>query len=164
MTTMTSVDSWKGVKSVDRLKGFNCLFKVVHDVNICIEIESAFHSIAISKEMYIDKLLQLLHNLRQNANLANRGKNIIQLSDAEMAQGTILEFLQNEAIMRVKRFDQMLQDKYDSMNDKTYASSLKCNKCGSSDVTWEQKQTRSADEAMTVFCTCSKCKLRWKMC
>ena len=52
---------------------------------------------------------------------------------------------------------------FESVIEKSAHSCVKCRKCGSSDVAWEQKQTRGADEAMTVFCTCSKCNLRWKM-
>ena len=38
-----------------------------------------------------------------------------------------------------------------------------CRKCKSAKITFNQKQTRSADEAMTVFCQCSDCLYRWKM-
>jgi len=40
---------------------------------------------------------------------------------------------------------------------------LRCKKCGSNDITHEFLQTRSADEGTTIFCTCTKCKKRWKM-
>ena len=42
-------------------------------------------------------------------------------------------------------------------------SGVRCKKCGSNDVTHEFLQTRSADEGTTIFCTCMKCKKRWKM-
>lgn len=35
---------------------------------------------------------------------------------------------------------------------------IQCKKCGSNAVDTEQKQTRSADEPMTIFCQCRKCK------
>lgn len=38
-----------------------------------------------------------------------------------------------------------------------------CNKCGSDDVFSESRQTRSSDEAMTVFFTCLNCGNKWKM-
>jgi DNA-directed RNA polymerase subunit M/transcription elongation factor TFIIS len=40
---------------------------------------------------------------------------------------------------------------------------LRCKKCGSNDISHEFLQTRSADEGTTIFCTCTKCKKRWKM-
>lgn len=36
-----------------------------------------------------------------------------------------------------------------------------CFNCRSSDVTAEQKQTRSSDEAMTTFCRCNHCNKAW---
>ena len=38
-----------------------------------------------------------------------------------------------------------------------------CKKCGSDNVYSESRQTRSADEAMTVFYTCLNCGNRWKV-
>ena len=40
---------------------------------------------------------------------------------------------------------------------------IACPKCRSSSVDTEQKQTRSADEPMTVFCKCRKCGKRFVM-
>jgi|TARA_B110000208_G_scaffold27660_1_gene36186 transcription elongation factor S-II len=37
-----------------------------------------------------------------------------------------------------------------------------CNKCKSKKTTYYQMQTRSADEPMTTFVTCSNCDLKWK--
>ena len=47
----------------------------------------------------------------------------------------------------------------------TSNSVLKCkNKtCRSINLTWEQKQTRSADEGMSIFVMCTVCKTRWKL-
>jgi transcription elongation factor S-II len=38
-----------------------------------------------------------------------------------------------------------------------------CGGCKNNRCSYYQKQTRSADEPMTVFVTCLVCKLRWKM-
>jgi DNA-directed RNA polymerase subunit M/transcription elongation factor TFIIS len=40
---------------------------------------------------------------------------------------------------------------------------IKCSKCHSNRVDTEQKQTRSADEPMTVFCLCRNCGKRFTM-
>ena len=39
---------------------------------------------------------------------------------------------------------------------------LQCKKCQSRRIHRVEKQTRSADEAATVFCFCSECGNRWK--
>jgi DNA-directed RNA polymerase subunit M/transcription elongation factor TFIIS len=46
---------------------------------------------------------------------------------------------------------------------KTVECQIKCGRCKSTQVSVEQKQTRGADESMTVFVQCDKCGLRWKM-
>ena len=38
-----------------------------------------------------------------------------------------------------------------------------CKKCKSNEVDTEQKQTRSADEPMTIFCKCRKCQTCFRM-
>ena len=40
---------------------------------------------------------------------------------------------------------------------------FQCKKCGSQKTTFYSLQTRSADEPMTNFITCVKCKNRWKI-
>lgn len=40
---------------------------------------------------------------------------------------------------------------------------LHCTRCGSDDVHVELKQTRSADEGMTVFAKCNQCSKSWRM-
>jgi DNA-directed RNA polymerase subunit M/transcription elongation factor TFIIS len=40
---------------------------------------------------------------------------------------------------------------------------IKCARCGSTDISFEFSQTRSADEGTTVFCYCTACSKRWKM-
>lgn len=44
----------------------------------------------------------------------------------------------------------------------TGKSLFKCRICRSTDIVWTQKQTRSADEAMTVFLECQNCWNKWK--
>jgi DNA-directed RNA polymerase subunit M/transcription elongation factor TFIIS len=40
---------------------------------------------------------------------------------------------------------------------------IQCKRCKSNAVDTEQKQTRSADEPMTIFCACRKCGQRWRI-
>ena len=45
----------------------------------------------------------------------------------------------------------------------TNTSLLKCMKCRKSNCTYNQAQTRSADEPMTTFVYCNNCGNRWKV-
>lgn len=47
-------------------------------------------------------------------------------------------------------------------NDEEYEGIFKCRKCGSKKTTYYQLQTRSADEPMTTYVTCTSCDNRWK--
>ena len=80
-------------------------------------------------------------------------------------RGTIIERIRTAEDERRRLFARMLQEKYDSLDahPEEYKSSLACRRCKSTDVNWEQKQTRSADEGMSVYCTCSGCGHRWTM-
>lgn len=46
----------------------------------------------------------------------------------------------------------------------TKTDMLKCGKCKKKDCTYNQLQTRSADEPMTTFVLCNACGNRWKFC
>ncbi|XP_067862976.1 transcription elongation factor A protein 3 [Heptranchias perlo] len=46
----------------------------------------------------------------------------------------------------------------------THSSLLQCGKCKKKNCTYNQVQTRSADEPMTTFVLCNECGNRWKFC
>lgn len=46
----------------------------------------------------------------------------------------------------------------------TKTDMLKCGKCKKKNCTYNQLQTRSADEPMTTFVLCNNCGNRWKFC
>jgi DNA-directed RNA polymerase subunit M/transcription elongation factor TFIIS len=87
------------------------------------------------------------------------------LDDHALARGSIVESIRNTEAERTRAFTDMLHDRYESVralaSDKT--SLLRCRACGATDIAWRQVQTRSADEPMTVFCSCMRCKARWRL-
>uniref|UniRef100_A0A8C7D4J9 Transcription elongation factor A (SII), 3 n=1 Tax=Oncorhynchus kisutch TaxID=8019 RepID=A0A8C7D4J9_ONCKI len=46
----------------------------------------------------------------------------------------------------------------------TISDLFQCSKCGKKNCTYNQMQTRSADEPMTTFVLCNECGNRWKFC
>ena len=104
----------------------------------------------------------------------------------------IVERIQREEALRSEQVQTMLNEKYDNVSrqDARGESVLRCNNCGSSEIHFSQKQTKSADESMTcagrhpctpaararptqrhpsstlarsVFCLCRNCKSKWRM-
>lgn len=39
---------------------------------------------------------------------------------------------------------------------------IECPRCGSTETLYYEKQSRSADEAATIYCRCKKCGKAWK--
>lgn len=155
--------TWKTIEPQKRKTVIQLLKNFTADSLQSRDLESTIHGISTTLDEYIDKSQQIILNLKNNPSLVNIGIDIVLYSDAQLAKGTIVECIEKESEERKKRFEQMLHEKYNLLNDKTFKETLKCRRCGSSEVQWEQKQTRSADEASTVFCSCNKCKNRWTM-
>lgn len=126
-------------------------------------IEACVYAMSVTHNMYTDKMQQIIFNERANASLYKKGIEVVNMTDEEMAEGTLIEDIALERHTQRLKFEQIMQEKYDRINNQSFKTTLKCRRCGSAEVAWEQKQTRGADEAMTVFCTCSKCKNRWTM-
>ena len=146
-----------------RLESARFINDMIEDWRVAREIEMSVHAISATSTNYQDKMHQLVFNLKANPSLKKEGASIVLMDDQKMAKGTIIEDIERETKQKQERFEHILQEKYDKVNRESYRTTLKCGRCGSSDVSWEQKQTRGADEAMTVFCTCGKCNKRWTM-
>tara|TARA_B100000945_G_C20362252_1_gene587769 strand:- start:772 stop:1251 length:480 start_codon:yes stop_codon:yes gene_type:complete len=155
--------SWTTIEPTNRRNVLYLLDKFNNNMKNSRDLEAAIHASCRNKNEYMDKCQQIILNIMKNPKLRGNGIDLIVKTDTEMSKGTILEDIQNQSNIQRIRFEQMLTEKYELMNDKSYNTTLKCRRCGSSEVSWEQKQTRSADEASTVFCTCQKCNNRWTM-
>lgn len=130
------------------------------DVRLCRTVEASCHGVSASDADYHDLIRRSAFNLASNPAV---GEDVVHATDEELARGTLLGKLEAECAARKERFEQMLQEKYNSLDDEKFQAIITCRACGSTEVRWEEKQTRSADEGASVFCTCSNCKNRWVM-
>ena len=107
---------------------------------------------------YEAKVRQLAFNLRKTPGLRDvPPSTLVQLTDKALATGTDVERWTAE-------FEVDLANEVRLVNSNIEcASLLKCRRCKSDRISTKQVQTRGADEAMTVFCECDACSLRWKM-
>lgn len=124
-----------------------------------------------SKPAYMAHMRKLTHSLASNG-AALLGvytpDQLAQLDDAILAKGSPLE-VWAEAYRARKREEEALLTSNESViaEDEQARTQVEgimvCTRCKSSDITWDQKQTRGADESMTVFFQCRNCAKRWKM-
>lgn len=131
------------------------------DFPLCREIESAIHSKSQTTNDYLNNVLRVSWNIYKNPSIDS--VSVVFEKDVNLIFGTIIEKIEKATKERNERFERMLQEKYDSINESGYNTLLKCRRCGSSEISYEEKQTRSADEAATIFVSCSTCKNRWIM-
>ena len=119
----------------------------------------------LSKE-YKAKSRQLLFNMRDPKNRDLRGgvlcgdiepEQLLSLSPEELASNDMRS--KNDAVR-----DAMARESIRGQQAMASTDQFQCSKCKQRKCTYYQMQTRSADEPMTTFVTCTVCDKRWKFC
>ena len=138
------------------------LFRTVLDPRVAVDVEAAVAAHVINAKIpveYESKVKQLVWNLGKSPGLKQHPPHIlVNLDNASMAAGTDVE-------QWVIDYEREMEHENTLVNSKHTGgtSLLKCRRCKSKHISTKQVQTRGADEAMTVFCECDSCGLRWKM-
>ena len=125
------------------------------------ELEANAHALAVDAHHYNDIVFKVAQHLHSTGSIDDAL--ISHRSPQALMKGTLTERIQRTEDERRRVFEKMLQEKYESISSSGGASSLRCRRCSSTDILVEQKQTRSADEGMSVYCVCSTCDNRWTM-
>lgn len=134
------------------------LYSIRSDFDFCRDIEARCMSCSTTRVEYESAVRHMAYNLWYNPDL---NENVLYADDSHMTTNTLVGVMESEKRARQLRFERILQEKYDSLNDFQFRAIVKCRRCGSEEVTWEEKQTRSADEGCSLFCQCKSCFKRW---
>lgn len=111
---------------------------------------------------YTKEATRICHNIYHNPALLKIDSHTLCNLSNDECRAPELEHHANEETQTAHIVQSMLKEKYaDSVSTNT-AGKLRCRVCKGTDVSFQQKQTRGADEAMTIFCVCV-CGARWKM-
>ena len=119
-----------------------------------------------SRRPYMRAARSMAFNLRQNGAYLVQTytpQQLPQLDHTLLAKNTPMEKWYENHLENQRKQEEMLQMQPTDLLEDDGTSLIQCSRCQSSDVIWEQKQTRGADESMTVFFQCKNCGKRWKM-
>lgn len=142
------------------------------------EMEDAMYKFSKGdRSIYIGKARSLAFNLKQNGILRENillgsiaSEQVLKLKPEELATADKAkarnELRSQKEDSRLLDWDRKNENKINEMcgikGDLLKASLFTCGRCKSTKTTSTQKQTRSADEPMTVFVLCLNCGKRWK--
>lgn len=142
------------------------------------EVELSSHEHAKGqKEKYLEKIRSLVFNLKKNTQLREdvlfggvTSAVLVNMTPNELAtEEKVKEREAKVAFLKDSRrldWDTANEDKVNAMcgikGELLKASLFECGRCKSHKTTSTQKQTRSADEPMTVFVLCLNCGKRWR--
>ncbi|XP_017068061.1 transcription elongation factor S-II [Drosophila eugracilis] len=131
------------------------------------ELEDAIYSEFKNTDMkYKNRIRSRVANLKDPKNPGLRGnfmcgavtaKQLAKMTPEEMASDEMKK-------LREKFVKEAINDAQLATVQGTKTDLLKCAKCKKRNCTYNQLQTRSADEPMTTFVMCNECGNRWKFC
>lgn len=134
---------------------FNYSLEYAHKLNV-VKLWSNQYFVQI----YTDRLRSIYLNLKRNKDLLQKLKNkeikahrLSYMTHQEMNPESWKELIEQKELRDKNKYDPVLEA---STNEFT------CRRCKSTQCTYYQLQTRSADEPMTTFVCCINCGNRWK--
>ncbi|KAJ5624314.1 transcription elongation factor S-II [Penicillium lagena] len=117
-----------------------------------------------TKEQYRTKIRSLFQNLKNKSNPMLR----VRVMSGEITPDHFIRMTHDE-LRSAEQRDADEKIKKENMDkamvaqaERSISTSLQCGKCGQRKVTYTEAQTRSADEPMTLFCTCLNCGKSWR--
>jgi len=145
--------------------------RVVRDIALQIEEElyKMFHKIESvdDKKSYVAKLRSLFWNLKDEKNTSLRES----LISGQITANQLVNMTKSELLCKEKQQERKAKEEYFSkaaqrggFSDMPTTDMFRCGKCGQRKTVYTQLQTRSADEPMTTYITCTVCSHRWKTC
>ncbi|XP_055906777.1 transcription elongation factor S-II [Eupeodes corollae] len=131
------------------------------------ELEEAIHAEFRNTDMkYKNRVRSRVANLKDAKNPTLRSNFLCGAVTAQqLAKMTPEEMASDEMKkIREKFVKEAINDAQLATVQGTKTDLLKCGKCKKKNCTYNQLQTRSADEPMTTFVMCNECGNRWKFC
>ncbi|XP_057337218.1 transcription elongation factor S-II isoform X1 [Microplitis mediator] len=128
--------------------------------------EAIFAEFKNTDNRYKNRVRSRVANLRDAKNPTLKTNFLVgAITPARLAAMTAEEMASDEIKQLRDRFKkEAINDAQLATVQGTKTDLLKCGKCKQRNCTYNQVQTRSADEPMTTFVLCNNCGNRWKFC
>ena len=153
-----------GITKESSIKIELSILKYVIELASSRKIMKKWDTINFNK-MYVNKCRSIYSNINNESYIKNI--NLLQKIKEKEIDTDNLAYMSFQELYP-EHWKQMLDDKY-KKEQMLYENKLeamtdqfKCGRCKSRECTYYELQTRSADEAMTIFITCLTCGNRWK--
>ncbi|XP_064648699.1 transcription elongation factor S-II-like [Lineus longissimus] len=134
---------------------------------IAIAIEDSIYTEMMNTDMkYKNRVRSRIANLKDSKNVQLKENVLLGNIRPEKIAVMTAEEMANDAMkkLREKFTKEAINDHQMAVQTGTQTDLLKCGKCGKRRCSYNQVQTRSADEPMTTFVFCNDCGHRWKFC
>lgn len=131
------------------------------------ELEDAIFSEFRNTDMrYKNRIRSRVANLKDPKNPSLRSNFINGAIDAAKLAKMLPEEMASDEMKKIREkfVKEAINDAQLATVQGTMTDLLKCGKCKKRNCTYNQIQTRSADEPMTTFVLCNACGHRWKFC
>jgi len=128
--------------------------------------EMIFKETKETNSIYKNRVRSRVHNLKDPKNVMLRSNVLCgNIAPATLAKMTADEMASDDLKAERERLEkENMDDAQLAMAEGTKTDLLQCGACKKRNCTYNQMQTRSADEPMTTFVLCNECGHRWKFC
>lgn len=117
-------------------------------------------------KMYLAKCKSIIANLDEESYVGNKRLST-RIKDNEFLPHDIVHMQRDHIFPEIWRetIDDYVKKTENAYIEKPVAMSdqIKCGKCKKREVTYIERQCRSADEPMSLLCTCIVCGNRWRI-
>ena len=131
-----------------------------------VEIEEKIFGEYKADSAYTYRVLEIIYNLKENKQFRDKIMSG-EIKPKDLATMEVKEMFEKE---KRKQLDKKIENlvnaarsDWDQKHAKVTSGVYKCKICGGDKTIQYEIQTRSADESMTLFITCVKCKNVWKL-